>query len=95
MPYSGYTPLQAAVGVVQRGMRPTIPQSCHPVLAHTIQYSWQADMNTRPEFEQIVEMLRDVNVTGDGKNNENGGLMSRFRSMGFINSGSKKKKEKN
>ena len=95
MPYSGYTPLQAAVGVVQRGMRPTIPQSCHPVLAHTIQYSWQADMNTRSEFEQIVEMLRDVNVTGDGKNNENGGLMSRFRSMGFINSGSKKKKEKN
>ena len=92
IPYSGYTPLQAAVGVVQRGMRPTIPQSCHPVLAHTIQYSWQADMNTRPEFEQIVEMLRDINVTDDGKKDENNGLMSRFRSMGFA--GSKKKQNK-
>jgi tRNA A-37 threonylcarbamoyl transferase component Bud32 len=93
IPYSGYTPLQAAVGVVQRGMRPTIPQSCHPVLAHTIQYSWQADMNTRPEFEQIVEMLRDVNVTGEGKKDDNSGLMSRFRSMGF--SGGKKKHNNN
>ena len=73
-------------------MRPTIPQSCHPVLAHTIQYSWQADMNTRPEFEQIVEMLRNINVTDDGKKDENNGLMSRFRSMGFA--GSKKKQNK-
>jgi len=92
IPYSGYTPLQAAVGVVQRGMRPTIPQSCHQVLAHTIQYSWQADMNTRPEFEQIVEMLRDVNVADDGKKDENNGLMSRFRSMGFA--GNKKRLNK-
>ena len=40
IPYPGYTPLQAAVGVVQRGLRPTIPASCHPVIAQVMQYSW-------------------------------------------------------
>ena len=72
-------------------MRPTIPQSCHPVIAHAIQYSWQADMNTRPEFEQIVEMLRDVNIAGEQEQHSNRNLFNKFRSMGFS---SKTKKEK-
>lgn len=62
IPYPGYTPLQAAVGVVQRGLRPTIPASCHPVIAQVMQYSWQPDFNTRPEFEQILEMLKHIEV---------------------------------
>ncbi|GKB69620.1 serine/threonine-protein kinase STY17-like protein [Tanacetum coccineum] len=32
VPYSYLTPLQAAVGVVQQGLRPTIPKQTHPKL---------------------------------------------------------------
>ncbi|CAM8918728.1 unnamed protein product [Rhodiola kirilowii] len=33
LPYSQLTPLQAAVGVVQKGLRPAIPKDTHPKLA--------------------------------------------------------------
>ena len=33
VPYSDMTPLQAAVGVVQQGLRPPIPQHVPPALA--------------------------------------------------------------
>ncbi len=33
VPYSDMTPLQAAVGVVQQGLRPTIPPHVPPALA--------------------------------------------------------------
>lgn len=62
IPYPGYTPLQAAVGVVQRGLRPTIPPSCHPVVAQVMQYCWQPDPSSRPEFEQIVELLKHTDT---------------------------------
>ena len=33
IPYSDMTPLQAAVGVVQKGLRPPLPPNCPPPLA--------------------------------------------------------------
>ena len=79
IPYSGYTPLQAAVGVVQRGLRPTIPPSCHPVMAQVMQYCWQPDPNARPEFEQIVELLKHTELPADTV--EAKGFFSRLRSI--------------
>ena len=73
IPYPGYTPLQAAVGVVQRGLRPTIPPSCHPVMAQVMQYCWQSDPNVRPEFEQIVELLKHTEASGGGGGGNGGG----------------------
>ncbi|KAG5241569.1 kinase family protein [Salix suchowensis] len=37
LPYSYLTPLQAAVGVVQKGLRPTIPKHTHPKLAELLE----------------------------------------------------------
>jgi serine/threonine protein kinase len=79
IPYSGYTPLQAAVGVVQRGLRPAVPQTCHPVIAQVMQYCWQPDPNARPEFEQVVELLRHTEFPVDAA--ENKSFFSRLRSI--------------
>jgi serine/threonine protein kinase len=79
IPYSGYTPLQAAVGVVQRGLRPTVPQTCHPVVAQVMQYCWQPDPNARPEFEQVVELLRHTESPVDAA--ENKSFFSRLRNI--------------
>ena len=65
--------MQAAVGVVQRGLRPTIPPSCHPVMAQVMQYCWQSDPNVRPEFEQIVELLKHTEASGGGGGGNGGG----------------------
>lgn len=34
VPYAELNPVQAAVAVVQQGLRPAIPDSCHPRLAN-------------------------------------------------------------
>nr|ACJ85685.1 unknown [Medicago truncatula] len=41
LPYSYLTPLQAAVGVVQKGLRPTIPKNTHPRISELLQRCWQ------------------------------------------------------
>jgi len=81
VPYPGYTPLQAAVGVVQRGLRPTISPGCNSVIAQVMQYCWLADMNARPGFEQIIALLRNIQVPQEepGKH----GFFDRLRSVSF------------
>jgi serine/threonine protein kinase len=88
VPYPGYTPLQAAVGVVQRGLRPTISPSCHPVIAQVMQYCWLADMNARPRFEQIIALLRNVETPRD-QNDGKHGFFDRLRSVSFKSKQSK------
>ncbi|XP_028783303.1 serine/threonine-protein kinase STY8-like [Neltuma alba] len=67
LPYSYLTPLQAAVGVVQKGLRPTIPRSIHPRLSELLQRCWQQDPKDRPEFSEIIEILQLIvkEVTGE------------------------------
>ncbi|KAL5200598.1 hypothetical protein ABZP36_021801 [Zizania latifolia] len=58
IPYEYLTPLQAAIGVVQKGIRPTIPKDAHPKLAELLQNCWHADPAERPDFSQILEILQ-------------------------------------
>lgn len=53
IPYSDMTPLQAAVGVVQKGLRPPIPTNCPPPLSDIMRLCWQRDPAVRPSFEQV------------------------------------------
>ena len=53
VPYSDMTPLQAAVGVVQKGLRPPIPPNCPPALADIMRLCWQRDPTIRPSFETL------------------------------------------
>ncbi|CAK7355629.1 unnamed protein product [Dovyalis caffra] len=60
LPYSYLTPLQAAVGVVQKGLRPTIPKHTHPKLAELLERCWQQDPTQRPDFSQIIDILQQI-----------------------------------
>ncbi|KAL6226960.1 hypothetical protein ACLB2K_000919 [Fragaria x ananassa] len=60
LPYSFLTPLQAAVGVVQKALRPTIPKNTNPKFAELLDKCWQQDPTQRPDFSEIVEILRHL-----------------------------------
>lgn len=53
VPYQEMTPLQAAVGVVQKGLRPTIPADCPAPLADVMRRCWARNPNDRPSFESL------------------------------------------
>ncbi|XP_027180097.1 serine/threonine-protein kinase STY8-like isoform X1 [Coffea eugenioides] len=60
IPYSDLTPLQAAIGVVQQGLRPAIPKHTHPKLVELLEKCWQQDPTHRPNFSQILENLQRI-----------------------------------
>ncbi|KAE8674781.1 ACT-like protein tyrosine kinase family protein isoform 2 [Hibiscus syriacus] len=60
LPYENLTPLQAAVGVVQKGLRPVIPKHTHPKFVELLERCWQQDPSLRPEFSEISYILEDI-----------------------------------
>ncbi|KAM7514026.1 hypothetical protein LguiA_003609 [Lonicera macranthoides] len=60
LPYEQLTPLQAAVGVVQQGLRPTIPTPTHPDIVELLERCWQKDPSLRPEFSEIIDILHHI-----------------------------------
>uniref|UniRef100_A0A6N2LKP4 non-specific serine/threonine protein kinase n=1 Tax=Salix viminalis TaxID=40686 RepID=A0A6N2LKP4_SALVM len=60
IPYDYLTPLQAAVGVVQKGLRPTVPKNTPPKLAELLEKCWQQDPALRPDFSEIIEILQRI-----------------------------------
>ncbi|KAK3224421.1 hypothetical protein Dsin_011446 [Dipteronia sinensis] len=60
LPYSFLTPLQAAVGVVQKGLRPTIPKHTHPKLVELLERCWRQDPTQRPNFSEITDNLQQI-----------------------------------
>ncbi|CAL1355461.1 unnamed protein product [Linum trigynum] len=69
VPYDNLTPLQAAVGVVQQGLRPSIPKNTHPKLVELLDRCWDRDPCLRPEFSEILELLQNLQgmVTEEGE----------------------------
>lgn len=68
VPYSAMTPLQAAVGVVQKGLRPEIPPTCPPAIAELMRACWTRNPQDRPTFEvlkQRVEALYETSAAAD------------------------------
>ncbi|XP_019244333.1 PREDICTED: serine/threonine-protein kinase STY46-like [Nicotiana attenuata] len=59
-PYEYLTPIQAAMGVVQEGLRPTITKRTHPELAQLLERCWQQDPTFRPEFSEIIQTLQQI-----------------------------------
>ncbi|XP_018450394.1 serine/threonine-protein kinase STY17 isoform X1 [Raphanus sativus] len=82
LPYSYLTPLQAAVGVVQKGLRPKIPKETHPKLTQLLEKCWQQDPAQRPDFAEIIEMVNQVlHEVGDEERQKDkrGGFFSGLR----------------
>jgi serine/threonine protein kinase len=85
VPYDTMTPLQAAVGVVQKGLRPPIPPACPPGLAAVMRACWDRDPAARPGFGELkasVEALylaaRAADAPG-ARAGGGGGLLSKLR----------------
>ncbi|CAN4083503.1 unnamed protein product [Withania somnifera] len=85
IPYAYLTPLQAAIGVVQQGLRPTIPKSTHPKLAELLEKCWKQDPTERPDFSEILDILkqltREVGDDGEDRHKDKsiGGFLSALR----------------
>ncbi|KAK1423536.1 hypothetical protein QVD17_18842 [Tagetes erecta] len=84
VPYSYLTPLQAAVGVVQQGLRPTIPKDTHPKLTELLESCWQHNPTLRPNFTDILDKLKhlakEVGNAGEGKKDkQRNGFFSGFK----------------
>ncbi|KAJ8629202.1 hypothetical protein MRB53_022525 [Persea americana] len=66
--------IQAAVGVLQKGLRPTIPKHTHPKLAELLERCWQQGPSLRPDFSKVTELLQlivnEVGSDGEEKRKE-------------------------
>ncbi|KAM0049225.1 putative dual-specificity kinase TKL-Pl-4 family [Helianthus debilis subsp. tardiflorus] len=60
LPYEYLTPVQAAIGVVQKGLRPTIPKNTQPKLAELLGRCWHKDPSIRPNFDEIIDILKRI-----------------------------------
>ncbi|CAM6027664.1 unnamed protein product [Sphagnum balticum] len=86
IPYDSLTPLQAAVGVVQKGLRPTIPSTTPPKLAELLEHCWATNPVERPDFSAITTTLQEIvkelpAEEGDQKRKDKklGGLFSHLK----------------
>ncbi|KAK2974870.1 hypothetical protein RJ640_020785 [Escallonia rubra] len=60
LPYEQMSPLQAAVGVVQKRLRPTIPSHTNPKIVELLESCWEQEPSLRPEFSQIIDTLQHI-----------------------------------
>lgn len=54
------TPLQAAVGVVQKGLRPGIPPNCPVPVAELMEACWAGVPTHRPTFRELAPRLQNL-----------------------------------
>ncbi|CAM8959889.1 unnamed protein product [Rhodiola kirilowii] len=57
LPFPNMTAVQAAFAVVNKGVRPIIPNDCLPVLSEIMTRCWDANPDVRPSFSEVVRML--------------------------------------
>ena len=54
VPYPEHAPLQAAVAVVQKGIRPILPYNSHPIMTNAMERCWISEPENRPRFTDLV-----------------------------------------
>ncbi|KAF0720691.1 Aste57867_116 [Aphanomyces stellatus] len=57
-PYDGLSQIQAALGVLNHNLRPTIPTDCPPFLKRLMTLCWGPVPEKRPTFAHIIDMLQ-------------------------------------
>ncbi|CAL9106095.1 unnamed protein product [Musa textilis] len=60
LPFPNMTAVQAAFAVVNKGVRPVIPQDCLPALGEIMTRCWDANPDVRPSFSEIIRMLQSA-----------------------------------
>lgn len=57
LPFQNMTAVQAAFAVVNKCVRPIVPNDCLPVLGEIMTRCWDANPDVRPPFTEVVRML--------------------------------------
>ncbi|KAK4382845.1 Serine/threonine-protein kinase STY13 [Sesamum angolense] len=57
LPFQNMTAVQAAFAVVNKGVRPTVPNDCLQVLSQIMTRCWDGNPDVRPSFSEVVRML--------------------------------------
>ena len=60
LPFQNMTAVQAAFAVVNKSVRPVIPNDCLPVLSEIMTRCWDTNAEVRPPFTEIVKMLENA-----------------------------------
>ena len=56
-PYEGLTQIQAALGVLNNNLRPTVPENCPSLFKTLMTLCWISSPEQRPSFEDVLEIL--------------------------------------
>lgn len=59
-PYEGLTQIQAALGVLNNNLRPTVPENCPPLFKKLMTLCWVSSPEERPSFEAVLEILNSA-----------------------------------
>ncbi|KAK6912398.1 Serine-threonine/tyrosine-protein kinase, catalytic domain [Dillenia turbinata] len=62
LPFQNMTAVQAAFAVVNKGVRPIIPNDCLPVLSDIMTRCWDSNPEVRPSFTEVVMMLENAEM---------------------------------
>ncbi|KAF1873926.1 hypothetical protein Lal_00013891 [Lupinus albus] len=60
LPFQNMTAVQAAFAVVNKNVRPIIPNDCLPILREIMTRCWDPNPDVRPPFTEIVRMLESA-----------------------------------
>lgn len=66
--------LQAAMGVVNSGLRPELPASTPPGLAKLVRACWSASPEERPSFVEIQAQLACMMKEAERQERQQGGI---------------------
>jgi serine/threonine protein kinase len=62
-PYDGMSQIQAALGVLNRNLRPNIPRDCPPFFSRLMKACWSRQPELRPSFPHIVNAFRSYQAS--------------------------------
>ncbi|KAJ0266748.1 hypothetical protein HA466_0006930 [Hirschfeldia incana] len=70
-PYEDMNPIQAAFAVVDKNLRPTIPEDCPAAMKALIERCWSVAPDKRPDFWQVVKVLEQFEDSLEREGNLN------------------------
>jgi serine/threonine protein kinase len=59
VPFKGMNPVQIGLAVREQKLRPNLPSTCPPAYARLMERCWHDEPDSRPSFDEIVELLAD------------------------------------